>query len=343
MKAQTDLLRVENLRISFTLHGGVIEAVRRASLRILPGKVTALVGESGSGKSVMGQAILGILPRVGQITGGRILFSDPRNSRRAPIDIAALDPDGSQMRSLRGGRIAMIFQEPMTSLSPVHTIGNQIEEALQLHQPVARQEARHKTEEMLGLVGFPHPGKAYDMYPFELSGGLRQRAMIAMALICRPALLIADEPTTALDVTIQAQILKLLRDLQQRFEMSMLLITHDLGVVANAADEVAVIYHGEIMEAGTVQHIFNAPQHTYLKALMAAVPHFNMKHGQRLVSLRDIAVSANTLFGPRKRDARESGYTVLLVGQGSVEILLDPQGGLVRGRRDRHRQGRRQC
>ena len=157
----------------------------------------------------------------------------------------------------------MIFQEPMTSLSPVHTIGNQIEEALQLHQPVARQEARHKTEEMLGLVGFPHPGKAYDMYP-ELSG-------VAAAGDDRhgadlpPGALIADEPTTALDVTIQAQILKLLRDLQQRFEMSMLLITHDLGVVANAADEVAVIYHGEIMEAGTVQHIFNAPRHTYLK------------------------------------------------------------------------------
>ena len=163
MKAQTDLLRVENLRISFTLHGGVIEAVRRASLRILPGKVTALVGESGSGKSVMGQAILGILPRVGQITGGRILFSDPRSKVPSTVDIASLDADGSQMRSLRGGRIAMIFQEPMTSLSPVHTIGNQIEEALQLHQPVARQEARHKTEEMLGLVGFPHPGKAYEM------------------------------------------------------------------------------------------------------------------------------------------------------------------------------------
>jgi peptide/nickel transport system ATP-binding protein len=312
MTAQTDLLRVENLRISFSLHGGVIEAVRRSSLRILPGKVTALVGESGSGKSVMGQAILGILPRVGQITGGRILFTDPRNQPPSTVDLAALDPDGSEYRALRGGRIAMIFQEPMTSLSPVHTIGNQIQEALQLHQPVARQEARHKTEEMLGLVGFPHPGKAYDMYPFELSGGLRQRAMIAMALICRPALLIADEPTTALDVTIQAQILKLLRDLQQRFEMSMLLITHDLGVVANAADEVAVIYHGEIMEAGTVQHIFNAPQHTYLKALMAAVPHFNMKPGQRLASLRDIAVSANMLFAQRKRDAGQSGSPVLL-------------------------------
>ncbi len=314
MTPATDLLRIENLRISFALQAGMLEAVRKASLRVLPGKVTALVGESGSGKSVIGQATLGILPKAGRITGGHILFSDPATPG-ATVDIAALDPDSEPMRRLRGGRIAMIFQEPMTSLAPVYTIGNQIEEALQLHQPAPKQEARGKTEEMLGLVGFPHPGKAYDMYPFELSGGLRQRAMIAMALICRPALLIADEPTTALDVTIQAQILKLLKDLQERFEMALLLITHDLGVVANAADEVAVLYHGEIMEAGTVEDIFRRPQHPYLKALMRAVPHFDMEPGERLVSLRDIPVNTESLMGEGagRRDTARRGQPLLEV------------------------------
>ncbi|MEO1159269.1 MAG: ABC transporter ATP-binding protein, partial [Pseudomonadota bacterium] len=298
MSSSEDLLRIEDLRISFRVHSSTIEAVKGASFRIRPGKVTALVGESGSGKSVIGQSIMGILPTVGSIAGGSITFNDP-NSKSGPVQIEELLPSGPEMRDLRGGRIAMIFQEPMTSLSPLHTVGNQIEEALQLHQPVDRNAARAKTEEMLGLVGFPNPAKAYDMYSFELSGGLRQRAMIAMALICRPALLIADEPTTALDVTIQAQILQLLKDLQERFNMAILLITHDLGVVANMADDVVVIYHGQIVEAGQVSHIFRSPQHPYLKALLNAVPHFDMKRGERLVSLRDVKVDAATLLkGP---------------------------------------------
>ncbi len=281
-----------------------VEAVRGASFRIQPGKVTALVGESGSGKSVIGQAIMGILPKVGSITGGSITFNDPETQGEA-TRIDELLPSGPEMRALRGGRIAMIFQEPMTSLSPLHTIGNQIEEALVLHQKVDKGQARAKTEEMLGLVGFPNPSRAYDMYSFELSGGLRQRAMIAMALICRPALLIADEPTTALDVTIQAQILKLLKDLQERFNMAILLITHDLGVVANMADEVVVIYHGQIVEAGKVEHIFRSPQHPYLKALMHAVPHFDMKPGQRLEALRDVKVNARELLTGEKGPVAE--------------------------------------
>lgn len=298
MSSSEDLLRIEDLRISFRVHSSTIEAVKGASFRIRPGKVTALVGESGSGKSVIGQSIMGILPTVGSIAGGSITFNDP-NSDTGPVQIEGLLPSGPEMRQLRGGRIAMIFQEPMTSLSPLHTIGNQIEEALQLHQPVDRNAARAKTEEMLDLVGFPNPARAYDMYSFELSGGLRQRAMIAMALICRPALLIADEPTTALDVTIQAQILQLLKGLQERFNMAILLITHDLGVVANMADDVVVIYHGQIVEAGQVSHIFRSPQHPYLKALLNAVPHFDMKRGERLVSLRDVKVDAATLLkGP---------------------------------------------
>src|SRR5690606_14861131 len=270
----SELLRIEDLKISFSLHGIWHEVVKGVSFRVRRGNVVALVGESGSGKSVIAQAVMGILPRAGAVTNGRILL-DP-GGKAAPVDIAALDPDGKKMRALRGSAMSMIFQEPMTSLAPLHTIGNQISEALTTHEAVSSQEARARSEEMLGLVGFPDPKRAFDMYPFELSGGLRQRAMIAMALICRPALLIADEPTTALDVTIQAQVLSLLKELQQRLNMGMLLITHDLGVVANMADEVIVIYHGEIMEAGTADAIFRTPRHPYLKALLKAVPHFEI-------------------------------------------------------------------
>jgi len=282
----SDLLRIEDLKISFSLHGIWHEVVKGVNFRVRRGSVVALVGESGSGKSVIAQSVMGILPSAGRVTNGRILL-DPGGGEET-VDIAALDPNGSQFRTLRGTRMSMIFQEPMTSLAPLHTIGNQISEALTTHVPVDRKEARARSEEMLGLVGFPRPKRAFDMYPFELSGGLRQRAMIAMALICRPALLIADEPTTALDVTIQAQVLSLLKELQQKLDMGMLLITHDLGVVANMADEVVVIYHGEIMEAGPADAIFRSPRHPYLKALLKAVPHFDMEPGERLVSLRDM-------------------------------------------------------
>ncbi|MGI9425638.1 MAG: ABC transporter ATP-binding protein [Hyphomicrobiaceae bacterium] len=281
----SDLLRVEDLRVGFSLHGHALEVVKGVDFRIKPGSVVALVGESGSGKSVISQAIMGILPSVASITGGRILFND--DDEGTAYNIANLDRNGQQMRSLRGDRLSMIFQEPMNSLSPLYTIGNQVQEALAIHKRASPNEARERTEHMLNLVGFPDPSRAYDMYPFELSGGLRQRAMIAMALICEPALLIADEPTTALDVTIQAQILSLLKDLQEQIGMAILLITHDLGVVANMADEVVVIYHGEIMEAGPSEPIFRGPRHQYLKALLRAVPHFDMKPGERLVSLRD--------------------------------------------------------
>ncbi|MEM7749603.1 MAG: ABC transporter ATP-binding protein [Pseudomonadota bacterium] len=281
----SDLLRVEDLRVGFSLHGHALEVVKGVNFRIKPGSVVALVGESGSGKSVISQSIMGILPNSAKITGGRILFNDEQQG--ISLDIAKLDRNGKQMRDMRGDRMSMIFQEPMNSLSPLYTIGNQVQEALSIHKRPTKKEARERTEHMLKLVGFPNPTRAYDMYPFELSGGLRQRAMIAMALICEPALLVADEPTTALDVTIQAQILGLLKDLQSEIGMAMLLITHDLGVVANMADEVVVIYHGEIMEAGASEAIFRQPGHKYLKALLQAVPHFDMKPGERLISLRD--------------------------------------------------------
>lgn len=282
-----DMLRIKDLRVSISVSNTEIDVVKGVSFRIPRGKTVCLVGESGSGKSIIAQSIMGILPKVARISGGSIEFDDPKNGH-PPFDIASHDRNSREMLALRGGRISIIFQEPMTSLSPVHTIGNQIEEALVLHREIGHRGARLVTEEMLQLVGFPDPHRAYDMYPMELSGGLRQRAMIAMALICHPALLIADEPTTALDVTIQAQVLAVLKDLQKKLGMSLLLITHDLGVVANMADEVVVIYHGEIMEAGSVDKIFSNPQHEYLQALLAAVPRLKMEPGEKLRALREI-------------------------------------------------------
>ncbi|MFZ5673878.1 MAG: ABC transporter ATP-binding protein [Pseudomonadota bacterium] len=311
MTAAGDILRIEDLGIGFALHAWDFDAVKGASFRVLPGKVTALVGESGSGKSVIAQTIMGILPRPGRIKHGRIVFSDPKKGK--VTDLASLDVDSDKYRHIRGGRISMIFQEPMTSLSPLHTIGDQVGEAYRIHFQASDKEVRERTEEMLGLVGFPDPKRAYGMYPFELSGGLRQRAMIAMALICRPALLIADEPTTALDVTIQAQILQLLKELQQKLNMAVLIITHDLGIVANIADEVVVIYRGEIMEAGTVTDIFTDPQHPYLKALLAAVPHFDMTAGERLKALRDVPVNAGALLGNGSKRERKKGGVLLSV------------------------------
>ncbi len=283
----TDLLAVHDLHVRFATPGGFIRAVTGVSFRVRPRSTVALVGESGSGKSVVSQTILRILPRSAVITSGGVLFADPRLGD-AVVDLTKLPADGVEMRAIRGGRISIIFQEPMTSLSPVHTIGNQISESLRLHRPVSGSEAAELTEDMLRLVGFPDPKRAVRSYPFELSGGLRQRAMIAMALVCRPALLIADEPTTALDVTIQAQILKLITELQHEFSMAMLLITHDLGVVANVAEEIVVMYRGEVMESGTLDDIFQRAEHPYLRALLHAVPRFDMKPGERLVPIREI-------------------------------------------------------
>ena len=268
-----DLLSVRDLQVSFASPAGPIEAVRGVSFRVRPGGAVALVGESGSGKSVVSQAILGILPAPGQITGGQILYRDPRCDGSS-IDLAALDPASRAFRALRGGAIALIFQEPMSALSPLHRIGDQIGEVLRLHRGAGRAEARKLAAEAMRLAGFPAPEAALDAYPFELSGGLRQRAMIAQALAGQPTLLIADEPTTALDVTIQAQILQLLRRLRAELGMALLLITHDLGVVANIADEVVVMQRGRVLESGPAAALFGTPRHPYLKALLDAVPRF---------------------------------------------------------------------
>ncbi|HYM31561.1 MAG TPA: ABC transporter ATP-binding protein [Candidatus Cybelea sp.] len=291
-----DVLRIDNLSVQFHVAEGVIKAVDGVSFRIPEGRTVSLVGESGSGKSVVSQAIMGILPRVGHITSGEILLYDAENPDVPPVDIAQLPVDGEEMRKIRGGRVSIIFQEPMTSLSPLHTIGNQIVEALHLHRDATTAQGRDLTMEMLRLVGFPDPARALDTYPFELSGGLRQRAMIAMALICRPSLLIADEPTTALDVTIQAQILKLIKDLQSELGMAVLMITHDLGVVANMADEIVVMYHGRVMERGSIDDIFRRAEHPYLKALLRAVPRFDMRPGERLVPIREIKSEGGQLL-----------------------------------------------
>jgi peptide/nickel transport system ATP-binding protein len=302
----TDLLKVNNLAIDFALEGGAVSAVKGVSFRVPAGKTVALVGESGSGKSVCAQAIMGLLPGSATIRSGEILL-DRRacgggdwGDKGGIVDIAKLDRNGPEMRAIRGRAISIIFQEPMTSLSPVHTIGDQIGEALHLHFNLGEKEGREKVVATLHAVGFPDPERALRIYPFELSGGLRQRAMIAMALVCNPALLIADEPTTALDVTIQAQILKLMADLQKDLGMAMLMITHDLGVVANIADEVVVMYQGEVMESGPVEAIFRAPEHPYLKALMHAVPRFGMTEDERLVPIREIRSEAGPLFAQKQ-------------------------------------------
>jgi peptide/nickel transport system ATP-binding protein len=287
---EAPLLSVRQLTVDFHTDAGDFRAVDGLTFDIPKGKTVALVGESGSGKSVTAQAILQILSKKARISGGSILFKDPSNS--APIDIAELRAESDAMHALRGGRIAMIFQEPMTSLSPLHTVGDQISEALTIHAKVDQGEANRRTMEVLARVGFPDPKRALRTYPFELSGGLRQRAMIAMALITRPALLIADEPTTALDVTTQAQILDLIKELQGETGMSVLLITHDLGVVANVADEVVVMYRGRIMEAGSRDDIFRNAQHPYLQALMRAVPRFAMGENERLTPIREVTSSA---------------------------------------------------
>lgn len=291
-----DLLQVRNLRVSVALPECDIPAVKCVNFRIRPGSTVALVGESGSGKSMTAHAIMGLLPRQARIDEGEILFNDQGDGQNgaaeSAVDLAKLRPNGADMRALRGARMSMIFQEPMTSLSPLHTIGDQIGEALKFHERCPGAECRTRTQELLHRVGFREPAQAYNAYPFELSGGLRQRAMIAMALICRPALLIADEPTTALDVTIQAQILKLIRDLQQEFGMAVLIITHDLGVVANLAEEIVVMYDGEVVEAGTRDDIFSNAQHPYLKALFNAVPRIGLDRATRLKPIHDSPAAA---------------------------------------------------
>jgi peptide/nickel transport system ATP-binding protein len=264
-----DLLEIQDLRVEFPTREGVVKAVDGVDFSVRGKATVGLVGESGSGKTVTAFAILQVLTRPGRITGGRVLLHQDDG---AVVDIAGLDPRGTAIRSIRGKEISMIFQEPMTSLSMMHTIGFQIMEAILLHQKVTRREARDLAIDMLRKVGIARPEQGVDSYPFELSGGMRQRAVIAMALVTHPRLLIADEPTTALDVTMQAQIMELIRDLQTELGMSVLLITHDLGVVAENCDDVVVMYLGEVMEKADIQQLFADPLHPYTRALLRSIP-----------------------------------------------------------------------
>jgi peptide/nickel transport system ATP-binding protein len=279
----TPLLEVRDLRTHFELDDGVVKAVDGVDLTVSRGRTLAVVGESGCGKSVTARSILRLVERPARIVGGQVLLygDEPGND---PLDLVAAKD--KRLRQVRWADIAMVFQEPMASLSLVHTIGDQIVEAIRLHEQVGKAVARERAVELLGRVGIPDPQRRVDSYPFELSGGMRQRAMIAMALSCQPRLLIADEPTTALDVTTQAQILDLLQDLQQEFGMAIMLITHDLGVAAQVADEVAVMYLGEVVEHGPAASVLSRPKHPYTQALVRSVPRLGQLGQRRLAAVR---------------------------------------------------------
>lgn len=333
------LLSLKDLSTHFFTDVGVVRAVDGVSFDIRKGETVGVVGESGCGKSVTAQSILRIEGNRGRIVKGSIdFFREGDPSQR--VDIAQLDPNGRELRSIRGQEISIIFQEPMTSFCPVYTIGNQIMETILLHQKATALKAREQTIEMLRLVGVPKPEQRVDEYPHSLSGGLRQRAMIAMALSCRPQLLIADEPTTSLDVTVQAQILELMKSLQQEMGMAILLITHSLGVVAEMADTVVVMYLGRVVETASVEELFGNPKHPYTSALMRSIPRLGMGSDYQLESIKGTVpdpynVPPGCPFAPRcpefmpgTCDVQEPPLTEI-VNDHTVRCFLYSGGGVV--------------
>ena len=284
------LLEIKGLKTYFFLDQGVVKAVDGVDLDLARGRTVGIVGESGCGKSITARSILQIVDQPGRIVEGSIVYRRAgvpadASMQSEVVDLAKLHPTGRDIRAIRGKEISMIFQEPMTSLSGLYTIGNQIMENLLLHQNVTKQEAREQTIELLRQVGIAKPQQRVDEYPHQFSGGMRQRAMIAMAIACNPSLLIADEPTTALDVTTQAQILRLMRSMQQQLGMSLMLITHDLGVIAEMCEDVAVMYLGRVVETADVDSIFHDPKHPYTQALLRSIPKVGGKARQRLDSI----------------------------------------------------------
>mgnify|MGYP003630518416 CR=1 FL=1 len=325
------LLEVSGLTVAFGRGRLAMEVVSDVAFSVRRGETLAIVGESGSGKTVSGKALLRILPKGAYVTRGVARFHLPD---RDPVDLMSLR--GSELRAIRGGRISMIFQEPMSSLSPLHTIGAQTEEGVRLHTSLRGKAAKERCLEIFAQVGFPDPERAWSAYPFELSGGLRQRAMIAMAMVCRPDLLIADEPTTALDVTTQAQVLDLIKQLQQEMGLSVILVTHDLGVVANMADRVTVMRKGRVVEAGPVADILERPGHGYTRALIAAAPELPEGKPVRRGGVEDPIFWARGLsktypgrrksFGPPAAEVRAVQDVQLAVGRGETLAIVGESG-----------------
>jgi peptide/nickel transport system ATP-binding protein len=276
------ILSVRDLKTYFVGDEGTVRAVDGTSFDLFPGETLGIVGESGCGKSVTARSILRIVERPGRIISGEILL---RRADGSVVDLVKLPSDGTQMRAIRGGEIGLVFQEPMSSLSAFHTIGNQLIEAIRLHAPLSKRAARTRAIDLLAMVGIPRPAQRIDAYSFELSGGLRQRVMIALALAAEPRVLIADEPTTALDVTTQAQILELIRRLQQERGLAVILITHDMGVIAEMTDHVVVMYLGHEVETGPVDTIFHAPAHPYTRALLRSIPSVLAEPRSRLATI----------------------------------------------------------
>jgi peptide/nickel transport system ATP-binding protein len=277
------LVEVQGLKTYFFTDEGIVKSVDGVDFNIRKGKTLCVVGESGCGKSITARSIMRLIDPPGRIVEGSIKY---RNGEEAEIDLTALSPKGQEIRKIRGAEISMIFQEPMSSLSPVHTIGEQIRESIRLHLNLNKEDAKGRTIEVLKEVGIPKAEERYDNYPFQLSGGMRQRVMIAMALACKSRLLIADEPTTALDVTTQANILDLIQGLQKEYNMSVMFITHDLGVVAEIADEAVVMYLGKVVERGPVDAIFHDPKHPYLVSLLKSIPKLTTGKVERLDSIQ---------------------------------------------------------
>ncbi len=293
--ANKKILEITDLHVRFDTRQGSVRAVDGLTFDVAAGETLGIVGESGCGKSMTARAIMRLVPNPGQITQGKIgYYPDGGNGKRC--ELTTLDPDGENIRQIRGKEIAMIFQEPMVSFSPVHTIGDQIAEIILLHQNVDKKEAREQAIDRLHVVGIPNPKQRFDSYPFELSGGMRQRAMIAMALACEPKLLIADEPTTALDVTVQAQILDLLERLQGELGMAIMLITHNLGVVATMARRMVVMYLGQVVEEGSAEQIFDEPKHPYTWGLMKSVPTLGQSN-----KIKRLSTIKGTVPGPYTR------------------------------------------
>ncbi|MCS6777148.1 MAG: ABC transporter ATP-binding protein [Chloroherpetonaceae bacterium] len=296
------LIDVRDLQVVFPMEERVARVVHNVSFTVRRGQTLGLVGESGCGKTMTGLALLQLIPPPGRVVSGQMLFYAKPDA--PPLDIATLPPHSDAIRAIRGAQIAMVFQEPMSSLNPVYTVGQQIAEMVRLHQRLSRQAAHARAVEMLARVGIPAPHLRVNDYPHQLSGGMRQRAMIAMALSCNPKLLIADEPTTALDVTVQAQILDLIRDLQTEMGMAVLLISHDLGVIADLADEVIVMYAGQIVEHGSAEAVFYRPQHPYTRGLLRSVPSPGRRAQGPLYAIPGtvpglLAMPAGCAFGPR--------------------------------------------